>query len=85
MKRNYPEAAQSIIDDAFKLPRQLSHGVLPGHIRMSTTVFGVQRYADAVFASPSHKYCMAPAYSQCGSLAGTLRFMLHSFERVLAM
>lgn len=63
------EAAQHIIRNGFQLP---SEGgpcrVHRLHIRPRVSVFGVDDWSEAVFLSPSHKYCMAPHYGGCGSL-----------------
>jgi hypothetical protein len=55
------DVAQKIINDGFKLPSEMS-GVKDGHIGLSKTVFGVENWADGIFCSPSHKYCMAGHY-----------------------
>lgn len=61
------DAAQSIINDRFQLPSERG-GVRPGHIPLAAQRYGVPNWADGVFLSPSHKYCMAPTYGCNGTL-----------------
>eukprot|EP00908_Phaeocystis_cordata_P018657 Transcript_30120.p3 GENE.Transcript_30120~~Transcript_30120.p3 ORF type:complete len:202 (+),score=87.47 Transcript_30120:851-1456(+) len=75
-----PEAIQCILQQGFKLPSQLG-GVCPGHIQLNETIFGVNNWADAVFASVSPKYVMAPVYAG----KSTLRKMLGKVGSLFVM
>lgn len=75
-----PKAIQCILQQGFKLPSQLG-GVCPGHIQLNETIFGVNNWADAVFASVSPKYVMAPVYAG----KSTLRKMLGKVGSLFVM